>query len=264
MFIRMKRAKIKKVVGDIIKARGAKFCTPSARAFTLIELSVVIVIIGLIVAGIVAGQSLVKQAQLRSVIAEINQINAALNAFKLQYDAKPGDFETAASYWPGCGAGTSAADCNGDGDEEIENTNFPDNNEGLRAWQHLNLAGVFNNSLSGNGAALNGGVNTYSSSYPSAYFYFRTDFCGGCGSGIDLGSLLFLDNNGSVIFSPEETSSVDSKIDDGQPTTGLLWGYNFSASNACAIGTYPTYTYNLGSTEKCKIVYRLFGNAKLQ
>ncbi len=39
--------------------------------FTLIELSIVIVIIGLIVAGIIGGQSLVRQAKVRPIITNI-------------------------------------------------------------------------------------------------------------------------------------------------------------------------------------------------
>lgn len=83
--------------------------------FTLLELSIVIVIIGLIVAGISAGQSLVRQAQLRQFTSNINQYKVAINSFTLQYDALPGDMDNTTSYWPTA----STADGNGDG-----NVNF--------------------------------------------------------------------------------------------------------------------------------------------
>lgn len=59
------------------------------QGFTLLELSIVIVIIGLIVAGISAGQSLVRQASLRSVISDVDKFRTAKNSFKLAYDANP-------------------------------------------------------------------------------------------------------------------------------------------------------------------------------
>ena len=53
------------------------------QGFTLIELSIVIVIIGLIVAGVVGGQALVNQSKVRSIITDYRQYQVALNAFKL-------------------------------------------------------------------------------------------------------------------------------------------------------------------------------------
>jgi prepilin-type N-terminal cleavage/methylation domain-containing protein len=61
--------------------------------FTLVELSIVIVVIGLIIGVVTAGQSLVRQAQIRSVLNDVNKYKTAWNAFKLQYDALPGDYE---------------------------------------------------------------------------------------------------------------------------------------------------------------------------
>jgi prepilin-type N-terminal cleavage/methylation domain-containing protein len=63
--------------------------------FTLIELSIVIVIIGLIVAGVVSGQSLITQAKLRSVASEYNKYDSATNTFYLEYNALQGDMSNA-------------------------------------------------------------------------------------------------------------------------------------------------------------------------
>ena len=63
--------------------------TMSKKGFTLLELSIVIVVIGLIVAGISAGQSLVRQASLKSLISERDQYTTAVNTYKLQYNALP-------------------------------------------------------------------------------------------------------------------------------------------------------------------------------
>ena len=90
------------------------------KGFTLLELSIVIVIIGLIVAGISAGQSLVQQAKLRSLVSESGNILTAVNSFRMQYDALPGDMNTAQSYWgvyAGGFGGTGVT--NGDGNGVI-------------------------------------------------------------------------------------------------------------------------------------------------
>jgi prepilin-type N-terminal cleavage/methylation domain-containing protein len=59
--------------------------------FTLIELSIVLVIIGLIVGGVLVGQDLIKAAQLRAVLTEIDKFNTAANTFLGKYDCLPGD-----------------------------------------------------------------------------------------------------------------------------------------------------------------------------
>jgi prepilin-type N-terminal cleavage/methylation domain-containing protein len=59
--------------------------------FTLIELSIVLVIIGLLVGGILVGKDLIRAAEIRSLITQIEQYKAAVNTFKLKFNAIPGD-----------------------------------------------------------------------------------------------------------------------------------------------------------------------------
>jgi prepilin-type N-terminal cleavage/methylation domain-containing protein len=65
--------------------------TASTRGFTLIELSIVLVIIGLIVGSILVGQNLISAAGARATIAQIAQFNTAANSFYSKYGALPGD-----------------------------------------------------------------------------------------------------------------------------------------------------------------------------
>lgn len=104
-------------------------------AFTLIELSVVIVIIGLIVAGIVAGQGLVKQAKIKQIISELQNYKTTINTFELKYDAVPGDMSNAQDYW-----GTPNVD-NGNNNGAI------DGGEELSAWYHLKIAGLIDDNI---------------------------------------------------------------------------------------------------------------------
>ena len=52
------------------------------KGFTLIELSIVLVIISLIIGGVMVGQSLVEQARLKQVISQINEIKQVVNTYK--------------------------------------------------------------------------------------------------------------------------------------------------------------------------------------
>lgn len=64
-------------------------------AFSLIELSIVLIIIGLLIAGVTGGASLIKSSELRSAISEARGYAVAVNGFYAQYNALPGDYEVA-------------------------------------------------------------------------------------------------------------------------------------------------------------------------
>jgi prepilin-type N-terminal cleavage/methylation domain-containing protein len=59
--------------------------------FTLIELSVVLIIIGLVLGGILVGKDLIKAAEIRSLISQKQEYNTAANTFKEKYNYLPGD-----------------------------------------------------------------------------------------------------------------------------------------------------------------------------
>lgn len=68
---------------------------PHKQGFTLIEMSVVLVIIGLIVGGVLAGRSLIEQACERAQITQIERYRTATNTFYGKYNALPGDLTKA-------------------------------------------------------------------------------------------------------------------------------------------------------------------------
>jgi hypothetical protein len=110
----------------------------------------VIIIIGFLIAGITAGQSLIKQAQLNSVVRQISDIRSGFAQFKYIYGAKPGDFKEAYSYWGSVGGCTNDSvyvdpdGCNGNGNGIMQ-----DWTEGYLMWKHLNIAGLLPGSYTG-------------------------------------------------------------------------------------------------------------------
>lgn len=137
-----------------------------SRGFTLVELSIVLVIIGLISAGILVGRDLMTSAAINSSIKQHETFVAAVYAFRDKYDCLPGDCVHATDYWPdavttvpepvctsaGWGSGNPISPnvCNGNGDGRLE-WGFPSfgNGEVHGFWQHLSLAGMIKGGYSG-------------------------------------------------------------------------------------------------------------------
>lgn len=64
-------------------------------AFTLVELAIVLVILGLLIGGVLGGKSLIRAAQIRSTIAQVDNIKVAARTFREKYFYYPGDIPTA-------------------------------------------------------------------------------------------------------------------------------------------------------------------------
>lgn len=143
----------------------------SKLGFTLIELSIVLVLIGLIVGSIVVGGTIVRSSQIQSIVTDSERYIEAAKQFKEKYGYLPGDFSNAQNYWGANSActGTSITatqtTCNGNGDGIIGGDGLGTYSAGNTsyyemwyAWQHLADAGLIQGSYSG----LNGpsGSNT--------------------------------------------------------------------------------------------------------
>lgn len=141
--------------------------------FTLIELSLVLVIIGMLVGGIVVGQQMIRNAQVNKTFYSAQQYVAAANTFRSKYNCLPGDCATATQFWgradggadtsQNCAAPTTdinaanpLATCNGNGNLIIAQTPIATegNTETYRFWQHLSNAGLVAGKFTGIGGAM--------------------------------------------------------------------------------------------------------------
>jgi prepilin-type N-terminal cleavage/methylation domain-containing protein len=102
--------------------------------FTLIEIAIVLVIIGLLLGGILQGQSLINSARVRNLISQIDGVKAAFYGFQDRYGALPGDFTLATTQ-------ISGTTQNGNGNGQIEALNGSGINESVLVWEHLSHAG---------------------------------------------------------------------------------------------------------------------------
>jgi prepilin-type N-terminal cleavage/methylation domain-containing protein len=70
-----------------------------AKGFTLVEIAIVLVIIGLLLGGILKGQEMITQAKIKNVIADYSGVSAAYHGYQDRYRAIPGDDPNAAARW---------------------------------------------------------------------------------------------------------------------------------------------------------------------
>lgn len=223
------------------------------RGFSLVELSIVLVILGLLTGGILAGQSLIKAAELRSVSTEYSRWATGVQTFRDKYFALPGDMANATSFWGAAHAtpatcittpGTGTQTCNGNGDGMVRVTATAANNysENFTYWQQLANAGLIEGSYTGRVGPGGSGEETADNSARSKYnralwlpVNLNTTYSGAASyDGSYRDNMLQFSAPGasaspaSPVIRAEDAWNVDTKLDDGRPAYGgvrvRFWG----------------------------------------
>lgn len=215
-------------------------------AFTLIELAIVLVVIGLLIAGIVAGRSLVEAAKFRKTIQDITAYKVAFLTFRAQYDQLPGDFSDAFTYW-GTACADSSANCNGNGDRIIN----PHVRENTPSFQHLSMAKLVPNTFPQitNIWSVDA-TNSPVGQWPSSFYTFMSTQVIGSGWSEKPNTGIWFGSGGvgwpyGTPLKPLEAQKIDAKIDDGLPDSGAVLG-NASwdrATGNCYSGNAYSITY---------------------
>lgn len=209
-------------------------CQKPQSGFTLVELSIVLVIIGLIISGVLVGQDLIRGAEIRATVTQYESFNAAVATFRGKYGALPGDVAGQTSFgFVG----------NGDGDGVLEEATATEHDgEYVFFWNHLGSTGAA--LISGSYAGTATGVTTtdINSFTPTAkagqnWGVYNV-------SGVNyyiLGAAVSSAGNNyttAAVFSPLDARSMDEKIDDGRPYRGIVQA---RAAHNTAPNTDPTY-----------------------
>jgi prepilin-type N-terminal cleavage/methylation domain-containing protein len=256
-------------------------------AFSLLELAVVLVILGLITGGIIEGKSLIRAGEVRAASSELIRYDTAVNSFYEKYNALPGDMKNATTYWGAqnanaaqCAAltvaATGKATCNGNGDGMIHfylSTWY----ERYRAWQHLANAGMIEGRFSGVGGTPIGnsvsiaGTNVPESRVANGSYYIGwwgtqsaapQYWNGEYGNVVALGKQVVGSYNEGPLLTPTDAQSIDTKLDDGKPGTGLLVTLapllNPNCSTGGAWNSPEAAAYNVRyPNEACGILYKV-------
>lgn len=252
--------------------------------FSLVELSIALVIIGLLVGGILGGRSLIRSAELQSITSEFQQYQSAVTAFTDLYKGMPGDLFNAQDIWgvrspcsPSLPVGDAAGVCNGDGNGKVYDKNLANPctsntfssvwREGPQFWTHLSRAGLIEGNYTGgiastgptvyweagvNGPAVKADKNLmWRPGHTACMPRFWTGDWAKGGHALFLGS-----GNGtyqpspSENLPPEDMWSLDRKTDDARPGTGKMQVAHYpNVGIDCAEGDpedYAEAVYNLG------------------
>lgn len=221
--------------------------------FTLVELSIVLVIIGLIVAGVLVGQDLIKAAETRATVTQFEQFNSALNTFRTKYSYLPGDVRYTKAAAFGLTQGPDPAVGNGDGsfqgwdgtDVLASTAANAANGAGERSlfWHHLSQAGLV-------GGAVYDGSQAVSASNEVTFPVAKTGFNVGIGiysvvnthyyhvgiNGTD-GSRDYVHN---YAMDASAAYNIDNKIDDGLPLDGIVMAQENINTNETGYATAST------------------------
>jgi prepilin-type N-terminal cleavage/methylation domain-containing protein len=237
--------------------------------FTLVELAIVMIIIGLLIAGVLKGQALIGNAKVTAQVAQFKSIDAAVSTFKDMYASLPGDILTPTTRLPNCGA----APCNvpGGGDGNIGAVgggtitfNAAPTTEQSNFFVHLSAADL----ITGINPAL---LLTFGGQFPAAKLN------GGITPGTLAGNVV--PNNGLAIpaanvmgglylsltnaanaavpatgaISANEAARIDTKVDDGVPGSGSVFP---AGAAACINGA----AYNESvQGQNCNLYVRIQG-----
>ncbi len=190
----------------MIKA-SARSKRKAESGFTLVEIAIVLVIIGLLLGGILKGQEMITQAKIKNLINDFNGVTVAVTSYQDRYRALPGDDKTASTRW------TTQAPTDGNGNGTVEgvyNETATLTAESRLFWQHLRIAGFVPGVTSG-AASGNQPLN-------AAGGMIGVESGVGGTNGMGFTSLI-------VCFAnlPEKVASaIDGQMDDGAPNTGQL------------------------------------------
>ncbi len=205
--------------------------------FTLIELAIVLVIIGLLLGGVLKGQELITSAKVKNLASDFRAIQVYTYSFQDKFKALPGDDKSAVAH---VGAGVTPAPTNGDGNGSIDGAwSATAATESYNFWQHVRLAGLAAGSTDNATANTtylptnNEGGQLGIQSKPQNTITGLSGSYAICSSGI-VGKI---------------AAQLDALMDDGDPTKGSVMATATAVTGTAGVAAIATSTANFDSTK---------------
>jgi prepilin-type N-terminal cleavage/methylation domain-containing protein len=192
--------------------------------FTLIEIAIVLVIIGLLLGGVLKGQEMINQAKIKNIAKDFDAVSISVISYRDRYNSLPGD-DSGTARWTGTAVG------NGNG------TVFGDFNSGATTdesrlfWQHLRLAGFIAGDSAGDDSTKQPNNSV------EGVIGIQSGVTGIIGHSIC-----------SSKFTGEIAEAVENQLDDGTPNTGTIRGFTGTTVKEVAPGEIPASYLDNGVT----------------
>lgn len=193
-----------------MKSSSSSFAGKSRQAgFTLVEIAIVLVIVGLLLAGVLKGQELIENSKIKSMAKDLDTMSAAVSSYRDRYRGLPGDSATATTHTDnGWGAVAFTAGNNSNLIGAVATTFTVGANEETMAMVSMMYAGF----IGGDPAA--GAPNTI----------LRPQHAGGGSIAVSSGAFGFVGRNVVCLnnLSGKYAGALDRLLDDGNPITGSI------------------------------------------
>jgi prepilin-type N-terminal cleavage/methylation domain-containing protein len=226
------------------------------RGFTLLEIVIVVLIVGMLLAGVVKGQEMITSAKVKRLSGQMDEVRAAFLGFEDRYRALPGDYANVLSALD-CG-GTQCLHGNGDDRIRVNETPVDGNqvHEDILVWTHLTRSGLLKGDYDmadGDGASSD--RNTMKNPF-SAYMQIAFDGAYGVGGTSTMRHTLKTGPQVPI----EVLAEFDRKTDDGLPYDGSVQFSPFAANGPspgeggaqCTTAAAPDAVWNLaGGSTNC-------------
>lgn len=205
------------------------------KGFTLVEIAIVLVIVGLLLGGVLKGSEMIENARVRNVIQQTEELQAAVFAFQDRYQAQPGDMSDAVELIGGVAA-NCVSRCNDGVITPWPNTSLVTN--------HLSAAGFFSGEVNTSEQTANAGVTpTNAFGGVNVLVANWNQYSGANGvsqNGIYTGRSI----------PPAALAEIDRKVDDGNPNTGSFRsGWPLLNNARCVSGNAWLHENNGGSSD---------------